>query len=146
MRARCNAGWYGLMLVLCVGLVGACGGEESDEWRSGFEPRFVHPDLPPDVLLDLERPAFNPSMGPSLQPRVVGARRPWDHMVRCKAKRPTLDGTGLVDPDLERTGLVLCGENWVDTTSDPDHCGGCNQACATPYCDDSACVSALDGR
>lgn len=38
--------------------------------------------------------------------------------------------------------LVDCGGVCVDTTTDPDHCGGCGNACAIgQVCVSSACVS-----
>lgn len=46
-------------------------------------------------------------------------------------------------------GVELCGDSCVSTDSDPKHCGGCDQACATgAACEGGVCVELcqIDGR
>lgn len=49
-----------------------------------------------------------------------------------------LDFTGCTECG---AGLVACGGTCVDTTTDPDHCGACNMACAANQtCTSSGCL------
>jgi hypothetical protein len=39
-------------------------------------------------------------------------------------------------------GVAQCGGSCVSTESDPDHCGGCDKACATgEACEGGVCVA-----
>ncbi|ADO69136.1 keratin-associated protein 10-2 [Stigmatella aurantiaca] len=46
-------------------------------------------------------------------------------------------------------GVALCGDSCVSTESNPDHCGGCDNACATgEACEGGVCVALcqIDGK
>ena len=44
-------------------------------------------------------------------------------------------------------GLTLCGEECVNVSADPRHCGGCNSACgAGEVCENSGCITWSDCR
>jgi hypothetical protein len=63
----------------------------------------------------------------------------------CVVEYSVIDetGTGTTAGDDDCPGAtVRCGEACVDPASDPDHCGGCGQACAAgDVCDVGACTS-----
>jgi hypothetical protein len=144
MSRKRNAGWYGLALLLGVGLMGACGGMEVDEaqFESGKAvPEFDRANLPPDVLVDVDGPVYNAA----LRARMPKAKRPWDPTLKRPVKRPPPVQTQPADPP-QRDPLVRCGEELVDIRFDPDHCNGCFNACATQFCYERACTSKPFGR
>jgi hypothetical protein len=145
MRGKRNAGWYGLALLLGVGLVGACGGMETDDAqlsRGHAVPEFDRVNLPPDVLVDVDGPVYHSS----LRPRMPGAKRPGDLTLQGPVRRPQLVTPEPAEPT-QRDSLVRCGEDeLVDLRFDPDHCGECNRACATPYCYNGVCTWQPFGR
>ena len=58
------------------------------------------------------------------------------------------DGGGSSGSNECAAGMVQCGEACVTPSSNPDHCGGCGQACAVgDVCDEGMCGSSCrDGR
>lgn len=41
---------------------------------------------------------------------------------------------------------IACGQSCVDTLTDPGHCGGCNQPCASGLCTGGACLGTASGH
>ncbi len=56
----------------------------------------------------------------------------------CEDGREVCDGNTCACRD----GLVRCGGDCIDPNADPDHCGGCNEACdGDRMCSAGACVA-----
>ncbi len=41
---------------------------------------------------------------------------------------------------------IACGQSCVDTMTDPGHCGGCNQPCASGLCTGGSCLGTASGH
>lgn len=72
---------------------------------------------------------------------VAGCTTPMRRTVDASQPDAYTVDAGQPDAFMCAATLTLCDDGCVDTTSEPDHCGGCDMPCeATEMCVDSACV------
>jgi hypothetical protein len=74
----------------------------------------------------------------------VGVEQPPMPEGPVQSTNPT--GPTIPNPPLCSLPLTDCSGVCVDTTSDPDNCGGCGDVCGTGLCQASVCVGELAGH
>lgn len=122
---------------ICDPDTGACVGCQSDADCGGDEPfcsdltkQCVECELNADC--GVARPICDVEDGECRQCMLDG---------HCPAAEPFCDDHECTAGTTCDPGTTSCGDRCVDTSADPDHCGGCGESCgADEYCDGGSCA------